>query len=726
MSRLKRINILMILVVIVGFIAWRALPIVRASNSPTTATATTPIKHAVFIMMENRTFDSMFGRFPNANGYLEARAPNPTLDYEHNGPSAIAAIDGGKMDEFPARGYMQFTQSDIPNYWSYAQQFGLSDNFFTAQMGDSSPQHVSWMAAQSGGIFDAAQQTGCTSQQNTLIYSRDTSANNYWSYPCYTINSLPDILQQSGISWKYYSNVGIWDGASMMQQFYKSPNNIHNPNQFVTDVQSGQMADVTWLTPPSSASDHPPVTIESGENFVTSAVNAVMQSKYWADTSIFITWDDWGGFYDHVTPPVIDGVGLGSRVPLIVISPYARPNYISHAQGEFSSFVKFIEKDFNLPNLGQRDALPQTSDLMDFFNWNQTPQPPLILNNVPVSTVLQLAKGVSFNSHPLLGGVNPVVGSSQDTYTYSVIYAGLDSNPTITANIDGTSFPMTKVGTNKQGSLYQYKTRMKKGTHTYSFNSVDSSGSHTIPDNGVPYTGPEPHPFRITATINQNIALPGTTITYTAIYQSFLGLAPTRAEVDIDGIPYQMQKTSGTSYKQGVTYTFTTSSLGIGDHYHRLVFDDGSGPAFFESSSRPSITPILLTNSSVSPTSGGSTTTYTFQTTYSQISGQPPTTAQVYIDNKPFNMSCFSNCTSYINAVFQYQTTLPTGNHTYFFSFSDTGTNPTSSWVDPFNPLSYAGPNVGASAQPVPPGTLVAPDNTDNPDLFVEMALDQG
>ncbi len=477
MRVLKRTSIQIFLVAIAGLLIWRSLALVQAANSTRTVTATTPIKHVVFIMMENRTFDFMFGRFPGANGITEPEASNPTFDYEHNGPSAIAAIDGGKMDEFPARGHVQFTQSDIPNYWSYAQQFGLSDNFFTSEMGDSSPQHVSWFAAQSGGIFDAAQETGCTSNPNTLIYSRDSDADNYWSYPCYGINSLPDLLDQAGISWKYYSDVGIWDGPGMMQQYYKSPNDINNPNKFVTDVQSGQMANVTWLTPPGNASDHPPYSIQLGENFVTSAVNAVMQSKYWANSAIFLTWDDWGGFYDHVTPPVVDGIGLGSRVPLIVISPYARSGYISHTQGEFSSFVKFAEKNFNLSNLGQRDALSETSDLMDFFNFKQTPQPPLILNTLPVSTVLQVAKGVSYNSHSLQGGVNPTIGSSQDTYTYSVIYAGTDSNPTITVNIDGTNFPMVKTDTNKEGVLYQYKTRVKKGTHTFSFTSVDSSGT---------------------------------------------------------------------------------------------------------------------------------------------------------------------------------------------------------------------------------------------------------
>src|SRR5207244_11867101 len=138
---------------------------------------------------------------------------------------------------------------------------------------------------------------------------------------------------------------------------------------------------------PSNDSNHGPYQIEAGQDYVTSAVNAIMQSKYWANTAIFLTWDDWGGLYDHVVPPVIDGVGLGPRVPLIVISPYAIAGHISSVQGEFSSFVKFIEADYNLGEgaLGQRDSLSQISDLMDFFNFNQIPLQPLILNPVPYS-----------------------------------------------------------------------------------------------------------------------------------------------------------------------------------------------------------------------------------------------------------------------------------------------------------------------------------------------------
>src|SRR5207302_35516 len=146
----------------------------------------------------------------------------------------------------------------------------------------------------------------------------------------------------------------IWDPPLMVKGISKSPNNVHSLGQFAKDIGSGHMANVSWITPAGNATDHPPGALQAGQNFVAQQVNAVMNSPYWSSTAIFVTWDDWGGFYDHVPPPQIPGdqLGMGPRVPLLVISPYAKHGYISHEQGEFSSFVKFVESIFGLPNLG--------------------------------------------------------------------------------------------------------------------------------------------------------------------------------------------------------------------------------------------------------------------------------------------------------------------------------------------------------------------------------------
>ncbi len=709
----SRWHTMAVVAIVLGSVAWFVTPshlFQPAHASGRHYTATTPIQHAVFIMMENHTFDNLFGRYPGANGVSNLpRAGNPTEDYNHDGPSLFAAMDGGKMDEFPERGHIQYTQSDIPNYWSYAQQFGLGDNFFTSMATNSAANHIAMVAAQNGGIFASTPENGCNSIQNDLMDSKAASGKAFWGYPCYNINSLPKELDAAGISWKYYSAVNIWDAPILLQSDYQSANNVNNPNQFAQDVTAGNMANVTWLTPPANASDHPPIPLQAGQNFVTTVVNTIMNSSYWSSTAIFVTWDDWGGYYDHVSPPQIDGVGLGPRVPLLVISPYARQGYISHQQGEFSSFVKFIEEDFSLPSLGQRDSLPGTSDLMDFFDFNQAPQPPLILNQLPYSSILQIPKGQAGVSggNALHKSLNPFVGGKTQTFSYSIIYVGSGTPAVHNVLVDGVAYPMSLVGpVGGGGTLYKYKTKLGAGSHTYSYAFSDGQGGTVnLPDNGVPLYGPQVYPFNVgnaSAGVVPNVALAGQTITFNATYTSPKNIAPTRTEIDIDGIPYIMQRTSGTNYKTGVTYSVSLNSLFVGVHYHRYIFDDGSGPATYESTSSPQVTTLLLSNSSVTPTSGTSSTVYTFQTTYTEVNGEAPAQALLYVDNTSYPMQLVSGSYS-TGAVFQVQTTLPSGKHSFFFVFGDTRT----SWADPFNPKVYAGPDVGANAQPVPAGTTI-------------------
>jgi hypothetical protein len=221
------------------------------------------------------------------------------------------------------------------------------------------------LAGQTGGNNETISSSGCASSANTLLYARDKLGADSWAFPCYSVTSLPTALSAAGVSWRYYSKEQVWDTPSYIKGLAGSANDIHNPNQFVADVKAGHMPAVSWVTPSGGASDHPPAPLEPAENFASGIINAVMQSRYWSSTAIFLSWDDWGGFYDHVAPPQVDGVGVGPRVPLIVISPYAKHAYISHQEGEFASLVKFVEADFGIASLGQRDARAQTSNLMD-------------------------------------------------------------------------------------------------------------------------------------------------------------------------------------------------------------------------------------------------------------------------------------------------------------------------------------------------------------------------
>jgi len=139
------------------------------------------------------------------------------------------------------------------------------------------------------------------------------------------------------------------------------------------DISGGHLANVSWVIPVGAASDHPHANNGSGPSWIASVVNAVGKSKYWNNTAIIVTWDDWGGWYDHVAPPIINSYMYSFRVPLVIVSPYAKPGYVSHVTHDFSSVVKFCETVFNLPSLGFGDTV--SDDLTDSFNFNQKPRP---------------------------------------------------------------------------------------------------------------------------------------------------------------------------------------------------------------------------------------------------------------------------------------------------------------------------------------------------------------
>jgi len=196
--------------------------------------------------------------------------------------------------------------------------------------------------------------------------------------PCFDHLTLMDLLDNAGLSWRYYTlTLGyIWTGPNAISHIYNGSDwkyVIPRPPQVLQDIAFGQLADVTWVIPPSESSDHPHGNNGSGPSWVATVVNAVGNSQYWNSTAIFVTWDDWGGWFDHVAPPIRNSYEYGFRVPLLVISPYAKPGYVSHVNHDFSSIIKFVETQFDLPSLGFGDAY--SDDLSDCFNFNQKPLP---------------------------------------------------------------------------------------------------------------------------------------------------------------------------------------------------------------------------------------------------------------------------------------------------------------------------------------------------------------
>jgi phospholipase C len=380
-------------------------------GTPSTGTGNIDvIQHIVYIIKENRTFDNYFGTFPGADGTTTGvistgqtipLGHTPDVmprDLCHQFDCAVISIDGGKMDKFNVvppcnvNGdflcYTQLREADIPNYFAYARNFTLADHFFSSLHGPSFPNHLYTVAAQSGGAIanpvpppGGADIWGCDAAPGAHVKVMDPQGNISYPFPCFDFQTLADNLQAAGISWKYYASPGnIWNALDAVKHIRETTlwaDHIAPDTQFVTDAQNGQLPAVSWLVPVVNVSEHPPQSSCRGENWTVKQLNAIMQGPDWNSTAVFLTWDDYGGFYDHVPPPQPDVYGLGPRVPMLIISPYARKGYISHTQYEFASMLKFAETRFGLPTLTDRDA--QANDMTDSFDFTQPPLPPLVL-----------------------------------------------------------------------------------------------------------------------------------------------------------------------------------------------------------------------------------------------------------------------------------------------------------------------------------------------------------
>jgi phospholipase C len=401
----------------------------KLSHAQQLALAKKRITKVVFIVKENRTFDTLFGLYPGVDGATEAhrcdgstvplaQARDRSPGAKHSFLQGIIAVDGGKMDCFDhlegadnGVPFVQYHGDQIPNYWTYAQNFTLGDRFFSAAYGPTFVEHF-WVVASSSNRFignELPTQEGsngirgeyCDDPEELMdsfpdltpaevrtVYGLEEQADipglNGWittRWPCAEIETLPDLLQRAGISWKYYlESLPLYDVMRSIPHIRYGPtwNDVVDTNTFIPDVQAGRMPQVSWLLPPVEVSDHPDYGgLCDGENWTVRTINTIMRSPDWAHTAIFMTWDDFGGFYDHVPPPHLDIYGDGPRVPLLVISPYARPGFIFHETSDFTSVLRFIEELHGLPALTDRDR--KQNDLLGAFDFKQDPLPPLEL-----------------------------------------------------------------------------------------------------------------------------------------------------------------------------------------------------------------------------------------------------------------------------------------------------------------------------------------------------------
>ena len=411
------------------------------------------IQHVVIIMQENRSFDSYFGTYPGADGLpRDARgiptvcSPDPKTgtcvkpyhdghDLNLGGPhgvrNSIRDINGGKMTGFMAEaakpvgcrkgtvnpdcngidstkpqdvmGY--HTGADIPNYWAYAHQFVLQDRMFEPNASGSWAQHLYMVSEWSAKCRVTGDPRSCSS----ALPGRQPSA--------YAWTDLTYLMHKNRVTWNYYvsqgsepdcenaaatcaprplgvTTPGIWNPLPYFDTVKQDGEltQITDVSNFYRAAQAGTLPKVSWVVPNQTVSEHPPALISTGQTYVTHLINSVMAGPDWSSTAIFLAWDDWGGFYDHVVPPRVDAQGFGLRVPALVISPYAKKGHIDHTTMSLDAYVKFIEDDFlggqridpktdgrPDPRPDVRETLPQVGDVSAAFDFSQPPRRPLLL-----------------------------------------------------------------------------------------------------------------------------------------------------------------------------------------------------------------------------------------------------------------------------------------------------------------------------------------------------------
>jgi phospholipase C len=381
------------------------------------AHAQSQIKNVVVILQENRTPDNLFHGLPgadiansgmNSKGQIITLEPIPlanNYDLNHAHPAFVTMYDNGKMDGAdkvkvscipnakncppPNPQFTYVRLSDVAPYFQLAERYTFADRMFQTNQGPSFPAHqfiISGTSAPTAnselfaaeeptGVANAINNTGCTAPLKEYVALIDPSGSeSHRAYPCFEHPTLIDLLDNAGISWRYYtpSAVSGWTGPNAISHIRFGPDwkdVILQPRQILKDIKNGQLPGVSWVIPSWAASDHAGYNQGLGPSWVASIVNAIGHSRYWANTAVLITWDDWGGFYDHVAPTIYNSYEYGFRVPLIVVSPYAKSGYVSKVTHDFGSILKFIEGVFGLPSLGYADA--RADDLSDCFQFNE-------------------------------------------------------------------------------------------------------------------------------------------------------------------------------------------------------------------------------------------------------------------------------------------------------------------------------------------------------------------
>lgn len=368
----------------------------------------------------------------------------------HNAHAAKADINGGKMDGFltsikglgrcigygdpncagpqaRSRDVMGYhDQRELANYWKYASDYVLQDHLFEPNASWSLPQHLFMVSEWSAKCAQLHVAMSCVNELEDPDYPPDFRRRDPAAHqpgrPNYAWTDLTYLLHRKHVTWAYYVMSGTQpdcannlDTCKAMSQSYRTPGiwnvlpafdtvrddgelgNVRDLRQFYSDAASGHLPDVVWICPSGRYSEHPAALVSVGQAYVTGLINTIMRSPQWSSSLILLSWDDWGGFYDHVPPPAVDENGYGIRVPGIVISPYAKKGFVDHQVLSHDAYVKFIEDDFldgeridpktdgrpdRRPTV--RENVPQLGDLRADLDLTQAPRPPEVLPNATI------------------------------------------------------------------------------------------------------------------------------------------------------------------------------------------------------------------------------------------------------------------------------------------------------------------------------------------------------
>jgi phospholipase C len=366
--------------------------------------AKTPIRHFITLMQENHSFDNYFGRYPGADGIPRGvcMPVDPTArrgkcikpfhignsaveDLNHSERVARGQLRGGRMDGFISaqaqqRGRVQplvmghYDDRDLPFYWNVADNYVLFDRFFTSAGGGSVMNHMFWATAGPGNKNgDSIPKAGF---DDPTIFDRLEAKGVSWKF--YVQNYDPGITFRSRSLGDRGSQV-VWVPLLNYARFIDNPKlfaHIVPFEELLEDLRRGTLPSVAYVVP-SGSSEHPPGSIKAGETFVRTLINGLMRSRYWKSSAFTWTYDDWGGWYDHVRPPQVDRYGYGFRAPALLVSAYAKPGHIEHSTMDFTSILKFIEQNWGLRPLTDRDR--KARSLMPVFDFSRCPREAVFL-----------------------------------------------------------------------------------------------------------------------------------------------------------------------------------------------------------------------------------------------------------------------------------------------------------------------------------------------------------